>query len=204
MVLEKQERTSDDMLNRPVFWQTRALYVPPPPRTVKKPGKVIKLGPDLFDNVKLLGVYSVDKQSGLIVAGNQGSQRLKVGDELEGWVFESMNQEGAVFSQDGEQRVLALQKPTPPTKEEMMKSAEDAKTREQKRVSKAAMKIEQKEKVEAVKVSDKVAEVKASQSKMTTNSDKQEIKDDSFSAAYDRLRQASQKQKDKTQEKPEE
>ncbi len=125
--------------SRPVFWQTRAPYVAPPPRKPPpKPFRAVKLGVDSFDQVKLSGTYSVSGQTVLIVVGSEGSQRVRVGDDLAGWTFKSMAAGGAVFTQDGEQRTLVMQKPTPPTKAELEKQSAEIQARLERRALKAA------------------------------------------------------------------
>lgn len=135
----EQEKGNPDILTRPVFWKERGPYVAPTPRQVRQ--KPVKVGPDSFDQVKLLGTYGADGKTSLIVISTEGTQRVMMGDDLAGWIFNSMNAEGAVFSQDGEQRTLVMQKPTPPTKEELAEQAAELKARTEVRISKATNKM---------------------------------------------------------------
>ncbi len=133
-----QEAANSVIQSRPLFWQTRAPYVAPPPRQPKpKPFRAVKLGVDSFDKVKLSGMYTVGGETVLIVVGTEGSQRVRMGDDLAGWRFDSMTAEGAIFTQASEQRTLVMQKPTPPTKEELEKQAADIQARAERRALKA-------------------------------------------------------------------
>lgn len=114
----EEKKGSSDMLERPVFWNSRKVYVPA--LAPVKPQAKVKLEPDNFDKVTLLGMYGGGNHLGVIVKGVNGSQRVRVGEDIAGWVLESINPEGAGFSQDGKQRILLLQKPLPATKEELL------------------------------------------------------------------------------------
>ena len=135
------KKGSPDMLERPLFWKARGPYVPLPPSKGGPKPKPPTIGPDVFDQVKLLGTYVVGGKASLIVEGSEGPKRMKEGEELDGWLFESMGEEGAVFSQDGERRILVMQKPMPPTKEELEQQAAEIKARTEKRTAKAVAKL---------------------------------------------------------------
>lgn len=116
---EKARKSNGDMLTRPIFWASRQVYEPPL-KPVKQQIKPSNKGPDSFEKMTLLGMYGAGDDAGIIVSGEEGSQRLKVGEEIVGWVLDRVNAEGAEFSQEGKQRMLMLKSPTPASKAELL------------------------------------------------------------------------------------
>ncbi len=85
-----------EMLVRPLFWNTRR---PEPEAGPGEEPPVPVLGPDILDNVRLLGVFAAGDSAGVIisVAGQRQRQRLMVGEELQQWTLQGASAAGAAF-----------------------------------------------------------------------------------------------------------
>lgn len=160
---EQARKSNGDMLTRPIFWASRKVYEPPL-RPVKQQIKPRNQGPDSFEKMILLGMYGVGGDAGIIISGEEGSQRLKVGEEIVGWMLDRINAEGAEFSQEGKQRMLMLKSPTPASKAELLAAQAQATNRAH--LNKPAAGIEVKESGSGVNNrAPEVAEVKPNRSK---------------------------------------
>ena len=92
-----------EMIERPLFWKGRRPYIPVEKET-EKPVPVAE-GPDLFDKIKLVGVYS----GGAILIVDGVKQRIHIGEELDGWTFELMDADRVMFVQGSKDRTLQLE-----------------------------------------------------------------------------------------------
>lgn len=90
------------MLDRPLFSGTRRPPPPPPPPAANEPP------PDNLSSARLSGVYSGEGQGGVIiqVAGKQ--RRLRLNDNVDGWVLTSIQDRVVTFGRGGEVRTLLL------------------------------------------------------------------------------------------------
>ncbi|MDO8862523.1 hypothetical protein Q6D67_12500 [Haliea sp. E1-2-M8] len=82
-----------EMLVRPLFWNTRR----PEPEAgpAEEPAPV--LGPDILDNVRLLGVFAAGDSAGIIINVAGQRQRLMVGEQLQQWTLQGLSAAGANF-----------------------------------------------------------------------------------------------------------
>ncbi|BFO57367.1 hypothetical protein AVXHC19_41700 [Acidovorax sacchari] len=89
------------MLERPLFSATRRPPPPPPPSASEPPQ-------DNLSSARLSGVYSGGGEGGVIilVAGKQ--RRLRMNDNIDGWVLKSIQDRVVSFSRGGETRTLLL------------------------------------------------------------------------------------------------
>ncbi|MVT28727.1 hypothetical protein GO496_10225 [Acidovorax citrulli] len=90
------------MLDRPLFSVSRRPPPPPPPPSASEPP------PDNLSSARLSGVYSGGGEGGVIiqVAGKQ--HRLRMNDNIDGWVLKSIQDRVVSFSRGGETRTLLL------------------------------------------------------------------------------------------------
>jgi len=102
------EKLSQEIVSRPVFWQGRQAYTPPadsgdtgepepPPRNSE------------IDGVALQGVYAAGTTSGVIVSYKGERHRLQPDESVAGWTFTMLNGNGAVFTYGGENKELLLE-----------------------------------------------------------------------------------------------
>lgn len=94
------------MLDRPLFSSNRRPPPPPPPPSASEPP------PDNLSSARLSGVYSGGGEGGVIilVAGKQ--RRLKLNDNIDGWVLTSIQDRVVTFGRGGEVRTLLLPRAT--------------------------------------------------------------------------------------------
>ncbi len=90
------------MLDRPVFSTTRRPPPPPPPPPASAPP------PDNLSTATISGVYAGGGQGGIImlIAGKQ--RRLRMNDNVDGWVLNSIQDRVVSFTRGGETRTLLL------------------------------------------------------------------------------------------------
>lgn len=90
------------MLDRPVFSTTRRPPPPPPPPPASAPP------PDNLSTATISGVYAGGGQGGVImlIAGKQ--RRLRMNDNVDGWVLNSIQDRVVSFTRGGETRTLLL------------------------------------------------------------------------------------------------
>jgi hypothetical protein len=102
------EELSQGLAARPVFWQGREKFV-----ANKNPGG--KRKPDRaprnsnIDDVALHGTYSAGDKSGVIISYKDERRRLQPDEEVAGWTFTLLSDEGATFESGKETKVLALE-----------------------------------------------------------------------------------------------
>ncbi|MEQ9465304.1 MAG: hypothetical protein RJQ10_16705 [Haliea sp.] len=82
-----------EMLARPLFWNTRR----PEPEKGPAEAPVPVLGPDVLDNVRLLGMFAAGDNAGVIINVAGQRQRLLVGQELQQWTLRKLSAAGAIF-----------------------------------------------------------------------------------------------------------
>ena len=101
-----------EILNRPLFWQSRRPLVPPPKVVAKpKPKAAKKLA-----GVDLLGVYGAGDGLGLIATVDGVFSRINKGQSVKGWKFSGYEEGAAVFVSGGKKSVLPLEQTTPSVK----------------------------------------------------------------------------------------
>ena len=101
-----------EILNRPLFWQSRRPLVPPPKVVAKpKPKAAKKLA-----GVNLLGVYGAGDGLGLIATVDGVFSRINKGQSVKGWKFSGYEEGAAVFVSGGKKSVLPLEQTTPSVK----------------------------------------------------------------------------------------
>ena len=102
-----------DLTTRPLFWYGRKPYEPPVQVTDESAveERTVELE---IDKVALVGKLGAGKQSGIIVTYAGAAQRLKLDDEIEGWRFVGLTDEGAEFKSAGRTRVLTMDHAAPP------------------------------------------------------------------------------------------
>lgn len=94
----------DSIQERPLFWSERRPYVPPVEvEEEEEEPPPVRRGPDPFDDVKLVGVYSSSTGSGVIISVNGERQRLARYDSTLGWMLMEADATGALFVRDGEE-----------------------------------------------------------------------------------------------------
>lgn len=102
----------ETLLQKPLFEEGRT---PPVPKPVAEPAAPPPVEapppPDTLGRVQILGVYGNAQGGVVIVRANGKSQRVRVGDELEGWVLRRIDGRAIHFSREGaEERVLELKR----------------------------------------------------------------------------------------------
>ena len=101
-----------EILNRPLFRQSRRPLVPPPKVVAKpKPKAAKKLA-----GVNLLGVYGAGDGLGLIATVDGVFSRINKGQSVKGWKFSGYEEGAAVFVSGGKKSVLPLEQTTPSVK----------------------------------------------------------------------------------------
>lgn len=83
-----------EMLARPLFWSSRRPVVEV---AVAEEGPAPVSGADTLDGARLLGILASGKRTGVILALGEQRRRLMQGEDLEGWVLESLDGNRAVF-----------------------------------------------------------------------------------------------------------
>ena len=101
-----------EILNRPLFWQSRRPLVPPPKVVAKPKPKAAKK----LDGVTLLGVYGAGDGLGLIATVDGVFSRINKGQSVKGWKFSGYEEGAAVFVSGGKKSVLPLELTAPSVK----------------------------------------------------------------------------------------
>lgn len=101
-----------EILNRPLFWQSRRPLVPPPKVAAKPKAKA----PKKLDGVTLMGVYGSGDGLGLIATVDGVFSRISKGQSVKGWQFSSYEDGAAVFVSGGKKSVLPLELTAPSVK----------------------------------------------------------------------------------------
>src|SRR6056297_2710059 len=95
-----------DIVARPLFWAGRQPHAaaPAPEPVVAAPAQ-----PSPLKDIKLLGVYSAGPNSGIIVSLKGERRRLQIDDEVDGWTFSMMSDDGAIFANGAASTELRLE-----------------------------------------------------------------------------------------------
>ena len=101
-----------EILNRPLFWQSRRPLVPPPKVVAKLKAKA----PKKLAGVNLMGVYGAGEGLGLIATVDGVFSRISKGQSVKGWQFSSYEDGAAVFVSGGKKSVLPLELTAPSVK----------------------------------------------------------------------------------------
>jgi len=101
-----------EILNRPLFWQSRRPLVPPPKVAAKPKTKA----PKKLAGVTLMGVYGAGDGLGLIATVDGVFSRISKGQSVKGWQFSSYEDGAAVFVNGGKKTVLPLELTAPSVK----------------------------------------------------------------------------------------
>ncbi|NND66995.1 MAG: hypothetical protein HKN19_05345 [Halioglobus sp.] len=103
-----QEAIPQDLTTRPLFWHGRQPYQPPAvsAQASDQPEEVLEME---IDAVQLVGVLGAGDESGIIVTHAGSSRRLALDDEIEGWRFTGLSDEGAKFTSSGRTRLLTME-----------------------------------------------------------------------------------------------
>lgn len=146
---EQAQELATDLTERPLFWYGRKPYEPPAAEVVvsEAPEEVLEMA---IDEVQLVGVLGAGDQSGIIVTHAGASRRLALDDEIEGWSFVGLSDDGARFASEGRTRVLTMEHaaPSAPPKRKDKSSADKSdkkagkKSRDEDRTRKRAKKSE--------------------------------------------------------------
>jgi len=124
------DEMSQSLAASPVFWQGREKFVPNlesngAPEPVRAPRNTN------IDDVALHGTYSAGDKSGVIISYKDERRRLQRDEEVAGWTFTMLGDDGAVFESGEESKVLALEHaksvPMPKRAREPEPAPEDAK-----------------------------------------------------------------------------
>lgn len=87
------ERASNDLVFRPLFWQTR--------RPIEEPRAAPQVAPvqvERLDDVVLVGLFDTGTASGAILKLRDQHQRVAVGERVEGWELREVTVDSAVFT----------------------------------------------------------------------------------------------------------
>jgi hypothetical protein len=99
---------SESLAARPVFWQGREKFVPA--QVVQGDRKRDRAPRNSnIDDVALQGTYTAGDKSGVIIAYKDERRRLQRDEEVAGWTFTLLSEEGATFESGRETKVLALE-----------------------------------------------------------------------------------------------
>ena len=96
---------SEDIRARPLFWPSRGRVVPTS-KAIERV-KASKKTPTL-ETVRLLGVFGGGETRGIIALVNGEKERILLGDKVVGWKLDSVSADKAVFTRDGQTRMLGL------------------------------------------------------------------------------------------------
>lgn len=107
------EELSQALVSRPLFWEGRQAYLSSDAPAVAGASGEQPRGSAAIDKVKLLGVYSGDEVSGIIISYKGERRRLPRGESVAGWKFTMFSADSAVFESAGEKRVLPLEHAVP-------------------------------------------------------------------------------------------
>ena len=100
---------SDTIKSRPLFWRGRRPTVAPVV-TAKPEEKTVATKSGNIDNVKLRGVFGSGDSAGIIALVDGKKQRIRVGDEVNGWTLVAVKPDRGVFESDGRKRALVLER----------------------------------------------------------------------------------------------
>ncbi len=101
-----------EILNRPLFWQSRRPLVPPPKVIAKPKAKA----PKKLEGITLLGVYGAGDGLGLIATVDGAFTRINKGQSVKGWQFSAYKDGAAVFVNGGRSTQLPLELTAPSVK----------------------------------------------------------------------------------------
>jgi hypothetical protein len=93
-----------EIVSRPLLWPERK----PVAEVVKVPDTAAPKKEE-FKGFKLIGLFGAGDSIGIIVRAKDKTQRLHVGEELNGWKLTSVGVRQAVFSAGSKQETLTLQ-----------------------------------------------------------------------------------------------
>jgi hypothetical protein len=111
--IRQDEEFPQNMVSRPLFWEGRQAYTPPPaPLGISVPKEEPRAS-TAIDEVELLGVYSGGGNSGIIIAYKRERRRLRLEESIEDWKFTLFNADTALFESGGESRLLKLEHAVP-------------------------------------------------------------------------------------------
>lgn len=119
-----QEPESPDMaralLERPLFWGRRRPLAPeqPAPAVAAAPKKPAGPKKPALAGYRLAGMFSSEFDAGVVVVGPKERRRLVVGQSIDGWMLERVDENGAVFVHEASQgrqgrSTIALKHSTP-------------------------------------------------------------------------------------------
>ncbi|RLA00169.1 MAG: hypothetical protein DRQ47_09870, partial [Gammaproteobacteria bacterium] len=100
--------TSNDLVERPMFWKERRPYVPPVTVNDKKIIVEEDLGPDPFEEITLMGIYS----GGIMLKVDGEVQRIRIGGTIEGldWSLDTIrDNDQAIFILGEDYKILELE-----------------------------------------------------------------------------------------------
>lgn len=100
---EVDSLSENDLLERPLFWEGRRPVVAELDKD--KDTTVEALGPDPFEKVKLVGVYS----GGAIFLVDGVMRRIQHSEELDGWTLELADVDSVMFVREAQPKVLFLE-----------------------------------------------------------------------------------------------
>lgn len=108
IIPQSESSIKNDLVERPMFWKERRPYVPPV--TVEKKKVVVEEepGPDPFENITLMGIYS----GGVMLKVNGTIQRVRVGETIEelDWSLDEIGSYNQVLFVLGDKsKILALE-----------------------------------------------------------------------------------------------
>lgn len=109
---QQGEGLSEDLVVRPVFWKGRTAYVPDQPEE-PEPEPINNSGSSAINKVRLLGVYTADTDSGVIIAYNGERSRLLLDESIGDWTLTMLSADGAVFESGEDIRTLQLEHAAP-------------------------------------------------------------------------------------------
>jgi len=89
------------MLDRPVFSPTRRPPPPPPPPQEKEPT-------DNLSTAQLSGLFLGGNEGGVIIQIAGKHRRVRLQDNVEGWVLSGIQERSVTFTRAGQSRVLQL------------------------------------------------------------------------------------------------
>jgi len=102
------EDLSQSLVERPVFWQGRKKFVPEKlSAEASEPERAPRNSN--IDNVSLQGTYSAGDKTGVIVSYKDERRRLQRDEEIAGWTFTLLSEEGATFESGEATKVLELE-----------------------------------------------------------------------------------------------
>jgi hypothetical protein len=101
------EEMSQSLAVSPIFWLGREKFVPNRGGNAAPEAKAPRNSN--IDDVALHGTYSAGDKSGVIISYKNERRRLQRDEEVAGWTFTLLGEEGAVFESGEQTQVLALE-----------------------------------------------------------------------------------------------